>query len=114
MTYIEVIIALILLTFFFFGFSQVFLPAFIEWNRAAAEYYVAHTIHFIAQSFRNECAKPNPNMENWKKTVSIAKELESCRIVELMQNESDEVIAYKAICIIAGEHIEIIGLCTMQ
>ena len=113
MTFIEVISAIILLSFFFFGFSQVFLPAYFEWNRATAEYYIAHTIYFIAQSFRNECAKINPDIENWKKTVSVAKELESCSVIELLHNENEELLAYKAICIIAGERVEIIGLCTI-
>jgi len=48
-------------------------------------------------------------MEKWKETVSVAKELESCVITELMKE--DELYALKAACIIAGEPIEIFGLC---
>ena len=108
MTYIDAIMALILLGFFLFGFSQVFLPAYNAWNSATTEYYTAHTIHFIAESFRNECAKPHPNMVNWEKNVSVAKELESYVITEIKQD--DELLAYKVICVIAGERLEILGL----
>ena len=110
MTYIDAIMAIIILGFFLFGFSQAFLPGYTEWNRATKEYYTAHTIHFIAESFKIECAKPFPNMENWIRNVSAAKELESYEIIELKQD--DELVAYKAICTIAGERLEIIGLCT--
>jgi hypothetical protein len=48
-------------------------------------------------------------MDNWRKTVSAAKELESCEITEL--RKEDELYALKAACIIAGERIEILGLC---
>ena len=109
MNLIEAIVALVILGFFIFGFSQIFLPAFNEWSRAASEYYAAHTIQFIADSFRKECAKPYPNIENWKKSVSAAKELESCEITELKKD--DKLYALKAKCLIAGEYIEILGLC---
>jgi hypothetical protein len=109
MNLIDTVAALIVLGFFLFGFSQIFLPAFNEWNRAASEYYTAHTIYFIAESFKKECANPCRNMEKWRESVSIAKELESCEITELMKE--DELYALKAACIIAGEPIEILGLC---
>ena len=109
MTYIEVFTALFLLCIFLFGFSQVFLPAYNAWNMAVAEFSIAHTIHFIAESFRNECAKPYPNMERWKKNVSVAKELESYGITELRQN--DKLWALRLNFIIAGNRLEIIGLC---
>jgi len=109
MNLIDVVIALIIIGFFLFGFSQIFLPAFNEWRKAASEYYAAHTIRFIAESFKKECAKPNRDMEKWKKDMRIAKELESCVIIEL--KKGDELYALKAACIIAGERIEILGLC---
>jgi len=109
MNLIDAIVALVILGLFLFGFSQIFLPAFNEWGRAASEYYAAHTIQFIAESFKKECANPYRNMEKWKKTVSAAKELESCEITEL--KKEDELYALKAACIIAGERIEILGLC---
>jgi hypothetical protein len=109
MNLIDAVVALVILGFFLFGFSQFFLPVFNEWNKASSEYYAAHTIRFIADSFRKECIKPHRNIEKWKETVSVAKELESCEITELKKD--DELYALKAACIIAGEHIEIIGLC---
>jgi len=109
MNLINAVVALVVLGFFMFGFSQIFLPAFNEWNRAASDYYAAHTIQFIADSFRKECAKPYPDMEKWRKNVSAAKGLESCKIIELKKD--DVLYALKAACIIAGEHIEILGLC---
>jgi len=109
MSLIDVVTALVILSLFLFGFSQIFLPVFNEWRKAASEYYAAHTIKFIAESFRKECAKPYRNMDEWKKNVSVAKELESCEITEL--RNGDTLYALKAACIIAGEHIEILGLC---
>ena len=108
MTYIDAIIALLLIGFFLFGFSQAFLPAYNAWNVAAAEYTIAHTIHFVAESFRRECAKPYPDMQKWKKNVSSAKELESYEITELLQN--DELWALRLKIIVAGDCLEIIGL----
>jgi hypothetical protein len=109
MTLIDVVAALVILCLFLFGFSQIVLPAFNEWSRAASEYYAAHTIQFIAESFRKECAKPYRNIEKWKETIRAAKGLESCEINEL--KKEDELYALKAACIIAGERIEILGLC---
>jgi uncharacterized protein YukE len=92
-----------------FGFSQAFIPAYNAWNNATKEYNTAYTIEFIAKSFRQECAKLNPNMEKWKKTVSVARELESCEVKGL--RHEDELRAFKASCVISGEYLEIIGLC---
>jgi len=109
MNLIDAVVALVILGAFIFGFSQIFLPAFNEWRRAASEYHAAHTIQFIAESFKKECAKPHRNMEKWKETVSVAKELESCEITELKRD--DELYALKAACVIAGERIVILGIC---
>ena len=109
MTFIDAITALIIQGTFLFGFSQAFLPAYNAWNRARAEYNTAHAIHFIAESFKNECAKPDRNMENWKKNAASAKELESYEITEIRKGE--ELFALKAICIVSGERLEIIGAC---
>jgi hypothetical protein len=110
MTFGEVITALLILSFFFVGFSQVFLPANAAWHNAMFDFKTAKTIHFISESFKNECIKPDRNIDNWKKAVSATRELEDCVITEIKQ---DEILrALKAVCIISGERIEIIGLCT--
>ena len=109
MTIIEAITALILLSVFMFGFSQAFMPAYNAWNKAVAEYNTAHTIHFVAESFRKECLSNDPGMERWKRIVRVAKELESYEISELWREE--ELWALKASRVISGERIEIIGLC---
>jgi hypothetical protein len=110
MTFIEVIAAIIIAGFFFMGFSQVAMPAYAAWDNAMSDLKTAKTIQFIAESFKNECAKPDRNMDNWKNAVSVANELDGCEIIEMMQG--DIVRALKAICTISGERIEIIGLCT--
>jgi len=109
MTYIDAIAALVILSFFIIGFSQAFLPALTAWEEAMAEHRTARTIHFIAGSFRQECEKVDRDIENWKKQVSIAKELESYVITEI--RKEDELRAMKAVCIISGEQYEIIGPC---
>ncbi len=109
MNFIDAVVALIIMGFFLFGFSHAFLPALNEWNRAASEFYTAHTIYFVAESFKKECANPYRNMEKWRETVKVAKELESCEITELMKD--DGLYALRAACIISGEFVEILGLC---
>jgi hypothetical protein len=109
MTFIDVIIALVIFSLFIFGFSQIFLPAYSAWYTTVKEYRIAKTIYFIAASFVAECAKPNRNMDNWKKAVRGASELESYEIIEL--KKGDELRALKLICIISGERLEIIGGC---
>jgi hypothetical protein len=101
---------MVILSFFFSGFSQAFLPAYKAWDRVIAEYRTVKTIHFIAESFRRECEKPHRNIEAWKKQAAIAKELESCEITELWQG--DILRALKLVGIFSGERIEIIGLCS--
>jgi len=110
MTYVEVIASFLILSLFFMGVSQIFLPAYEAWNTATNDLKTAKTIYFISESFKKECAKPNRNMDNWKKAVSVARELEEYEIIEIKQ--ADILRALKAICIISGERIEIIGLCT--
>ena len=108
MTLIDVITALILLSVFLFGFSGAFFPVYEMWNRAMAEYRNARTIHFITESFKNECAKTDRNIENWKKNVIVAKELENYEVKELKQG--DVLRALKLTFFISGERLEIIGL----
>ena len=112
MTYIDLITAVVLLSFFFFGFSQAFLPAYSAWEAAMAEYRTAKTIDFVAESFRRECEKEDRNINAWKNQVSIAKELESCEITEFWQG--DILRALKLVSIISGERVEIIGVCAYE
>ena len=109
MSFIDALTALLILGIFFFGFSQIFLPVYNAWNKATGEYNTAKAIHFIAESFKGECAKPDRNMENWKRVVSAVRELESCEIRELRKNGS--LKALKAVCVISGKYLEIIGWC---
>ena len=110
MTLTDAITALIIFTLFFFGFSQGFFPTYNAWAIGTKEYRTAKTIYFVSESFKQECAKPDRNMENWEKAVSAAKELESYEITELMKE--DVLFALKLICTISGEDLEIIGVCT--
>jgi len=110
MTFIDVITAALILVVFLTGLSQAFLPAWRAWEKAEAEYKAGQTIRFIAESFRNECAKPDRNMENWKKATGAARGLESLELTEM--REGEVLRAIRARCTIGGEHIEIIGLCT--
>ena len=110
MTFVDAVTGMVITVAFLTGFSQALLPACRLRERAEAEYRTGQTIQFIAGSFRSECARPDRNMERWKKTVAAARELESYQLVEIKQGET--LRAIKAICVISGEHIEIIGLCT--
>ena len=109
MTFIDALTALVILALFFFSFSQIFLPAFTAWKKAADEFNNVKTIEFISESFKNECAKPDRNIEGWRKTVSSVKNLESCEIIEL--KHGGKLRALRAICVLGGERFEIIALC---
>ena len=109
MTFIEVICALVILGFFFSGFSQIFLPAYSAWEKAVKTYQSAQAINFIKESFKIECAKPDRNMDRWKYNISAVKELEEYEVFEYWQENI--LRAIKLICFISGEKIEIIGLC---
>ena len=110
MTFVETLIALLIMSFFLVGFSQAFLPAYNAWGRAMESYQTAHVIDFIAQSFRNECAKPDRDITRWERLILTAKELEHYELTEYWQGGI--LRALKASCVISGETIEIIGLCT--
>jgi hypothetical protein len=110
MTFIEILTALVIIMLFLFGFSQAFLPVYYAWGRALEEYKAANTIQFISESFKKECAKPDRNIGNWENSITVAKELESYVIDELWQG--DVLRALRLTCIISGERIEVIGLCT--
>ena len=110
MTFVDVVTATAILVVFFSGLSQSYLPAFRAWEKAEAEHRKGQTIYFVAESFRGECAKRDRNIENWKRIIAAAKELESVEIIEM--REGEELRAIKAKCVIGGEYVEIIGLCT--
>jgi len=110
MTFVDAITATAIIVVFLAAFSQAFLPAHRAWEKAEAEYRTGQTLRFIAGSFKNECAKPGRNMENWKKAIGAARELESLELTEMWEGE--ELRAIRARCFICGEYIEIIGLCT--
>ena len=110
MTFIDVISALVILVVFLAGISPTLLPAWAAWEKAEAEHRTAQTLRFIAETFKSECAKPDRNMESWKKKIGAARELESLEITEM--REGEELRALMARCVIGGEFIEIIGLCT--
>lgn len=110
MTFIDVLAALIIITLFIFGFSQACWPVYRAWAAALEAYKTARTISFVAESFRRECASPDRNIERWKKIMLTAPELESYELTELWHGEI--LRALKAACIISGEPVEIIGVCT--
>ena len=110
MTFIDAICAPLILGFFLFGFSQASLPVYKAWHRAMAEYRTAKAIYFVAESFRNECAKPDRDIDTWKKATAAVKELESCEISEIRRG--DDLAALRALCVISGEDLEIIGVCS--
>ena len=109
MTFVDVIAATLVLVVFLGGFSSALLPAWRAWEKAESEHRTAQMLRFISETFKSECAKPDRDMENWKKKIDAAKELQSLEIIEMMDGEV--LRALKARCIIGGEHIEIIGLC---
>ena len=109
MTLIDVIAATAIIVVFLTGFSGALLPAWRAWEEAEAELRTGQTIHFIAESFRSECAKPDRNMEKWREMAALSRGIEGIELSEMKQGEL--VRAFRAACVIGGEHIEIMGLC---
>jgi len=109
MTFIELLTALAVMGLFLFGFSQVSAPVYCAWREAMDEYRTVKSADFLIKSFRDECGKPDCDIERWKAAAASVRELESCEITEI-KNEN-KVRVLKADCMISGEHIEIIGIC---
>ena len=108
MNFINLTIAIIIMSIFLSGFSQIIMPAQRHWETVFNKYKTAKTIYFVSESFKKECAKPDRNLDKWKELVSSAKELESYTISELRKNE--EIWALKAIFIVSGINIEVLGV----
>ena len=85
------------------------MPAYNAWEKAASELRAAKAIHFIAESFRRECGKPDRNIDNWEMQAAAVKELESYEITELWQG--DVFRALKLLFFVSGIRVEVIGLC---
>jgi hypothetical protein len=110
MTFTDLIVGILLFSLFLIGLTHILFPIINTWEITASQYRASRSIEFVASSFEKECMKKDRNIEAWKKTVSVVKELQSIEILELWQGTT--LRAIKADCIIAGEQIEIIGLCT--
>ncbi|GHV88638.1 hypothetical protein AGMMS50267_09980 [Spirochaetia bacterium] len=110
MTLTEVLAAMIVMSLFLAGLSQALFPAITAWDRANREYRAANAIHFVASSFRKECIKENRNIEHWKKAVSVVPELEDYEIAEIRQGTILRALRLSGI--VAGEQLEVIGVCT--
>jgi hypothetical protein len=110
MTFTNLIVGIVIFSFFLVGISEAIVPVINTWESTITEYRISRSIKFVAVSFTQECGKKNRDIEAWKKTVSIVKELQSYEILEMYQGST--LRALKADCIIGGEQIEIIGLCT--
>ena len=108
MNFINLITALIILGIFLSGFSHLIIPAQKLWERAFNNYSTAKTIYFVSETFKAECAKANMDLDSWGKLISSAKELDSYTISELKKD--DKLWALRAIFIISGDSIEVLGL----
>jgi len=109
MTFVDILTAFLILGLFFSGLSQAVMPMQAAWNNAVREYKTTESIEFIAISFRNECAKPDRNIENWKRAVAGVLELEAYEITEMRQGGI--LRAYKLSCVIGGQAVDVIGVC---
>jgi hypothetical protein len=110
MTFTDCLAALIITSLFLSGFTQAALPAFAAWQRAGRDYRTARDIEFVAESFRRECAGNDWNIERWKHTVSAVPAVEIRDITEY--KDGPRLRALRLTCVIAGEPVEVIGVCT--
>jgi hypothetical protein len=110
MTFTDCMVALIISSLFLTGFSQAAVPAHSAWRQAYRDYRTARDIEFVAGSFRRECAGDDRNIERWKRTVAAVPELEIRDITEY--KEGPLLRALRLTCVIAGQPVEVIGVCT--
>jgi hypothetical protein len=110
MTFTDLITALVITTLFLNGFGQAVMPALRAWRGANEEYQVAQDIAFVAESFRKECTQDDRSIERWKRAVASVRELQAVEITEY--TEEGYLLALKLSCVVAGEAIEVIGVCT--
>jgi hypothetical protein len=108
MTYIELVVSFIVLSYFVAGLGQAALPVFRAWNRAALEYRNARALEFVSESFKGECGKKDRDIKRWEKAVSIVPQLESYKIEEFRGSGETPVLRLE--CVIGGEKIEVLGL----
>ena len=109
MTFTEILTAMVIICLFMPGIGSILLPLYNALEISMNELKTANALVFISQSFRDECNKQDQSMENWKNTVKAVRELEFCEITEMNQGF---VRVLKAACIVSGEYVEILGLCT--
>jgi hypothetical protein len=109
MTYIEIAVSLIVLSFFTAGFAAAAFPVLKAWNMAEADHARSRVVAFVADSFRQECGKKNRNIENWKKAAAAAAGLDEYEITELRKN--GVIYALKLSCAVGGESFEVVGEC---
>jgi hypothetical protein len=108
MTLTDLIAGTIIFLLFVSGVSQAALPMLQAWNRLSFEYQQIRSVSFVAESFRNECKKPAPDMDKWKQDISVVRGLEVAEITEIRRN--DTLRALKLSCVIGGEQFESIGV----
>jgi len=110
MTFTETIVSLIIIGLFAAGVSQIIMPIYKTQNKIINEYRTINAIDFICQSFKQECLKSNRDINKWKIMAGSINELENCAVTELRQ--SGILRALKLTCVISGENIEVLGVCT--
>jgi hypothetical protein len=110
MTFTDCIVAMIITSLFFTGFARAALPVYTAWQRTYRDYRTARDIAFVADSFRRECAESDRNVERWKRAVAAVPNLELRDITEY--KDGSRLRALRLTCVIAGEPVEVIGVCT--
>ena len=106
----DVLVSVVILALFFTGFIPLCIHAMKSWDSLMKEFKTVNTIRLVSDSFKSECAKPKHDMEEWKKMMGSLGELQNYKITEIVQGNI--LRALKLDCVIAGENIEIMGLCT--
>jgi hypothetical protein len=107
MNLIETIASLAVMTLFFSGLCQIAIPVIHSIGESYEAYENARSIAFIDESFRAECALKKPNIERWKKNISVVGGLESCVVTPCFADE--RVCAMRAVCAISSKRIEILA-----
>jgi hypothetical protein len=109
MNLIETMAAIGIMSAFLAVACGIIVPAVRVVDAARSGFELARSISFLDESFRSECERASPDVDRWKRSVSVVAGLSSCEVTPCRVN--GRVHAMKAVCVVGPNRIEILAEC---
>lgn len=109
MNLIESIAAIGIMSAFLAVACGIIVPAVRVIDAARSDFELAKSISFLDESFRSECDRASPDVDRWKRSVSVVAGLSSCEVMTC--RVKGRVRAMKAVCVVGSDRIEILAEC---